>query len=68
MDFIKNLQNKPEHIRKRILWVSVIIIGVILAVLWIAISYQRIKGFSKQGFIEETNLPALKEQIENLQN
>jgi len=68
MDFITRLQNKPEHIRKIILWTTVIIIGLILIIFWIIFSYQRIQEFQKQKFIEGTNLPALKEQIQNLQN
>lgn len=68
MDFITKLQNKPEHIRKRILWALVIIIGLVLIVFWIAVSYKRIQGFQGQEFIEETNLPVFKEQIQDLQN
>ncbi len=68
MDFIIKLQNKPEHIRKRILWATVIIIGLILIIFWITVSYQKIQGFQKQEFIEGVNLPALREQIQDFQN
>lgn len=60
--FIEKLRNKPEHVKKIILWVVVIIIGLILAVLWIIISSQRIKKFQK-----EINLPAIQQQIKNIQ-
>jgi len=68
MDFITKLQNKPEHIRKRILWALVIIIGLILIIFWIAVFYQKIQEFQKQEFIEGVNLPALREQIQDFQN
>ena len=68
MDFITKLQNKPEHIRKRILWALIIIIGLILIIFWIAFSYQKIQEFQKQEFIEGVNLPALREQIQDFQN
>jgi len=68
MDFVTKLQNKPEHIRKRILWALVIIIGLILIIFWIVVSYQKIQEFQKQEFIEGVNLPALREQIQDFQN
>jgi len=53
VDFIKKLQKQPEHIRKIILWSVVIIVGLVLAVLWIHNSYQEIKNLQLKEIIKE---------------
>lgn len=35
MDFLEKLRKQPEHVRKIILWTTVIIIGLILSFFWI---------------------------------
>ena len=51
-DFVKNLQNKPEHIRNRIFWVSSFVAAVLVVSLW-AINFkhtiQNIDGRSVLG-------------------
>lgn len=59
MNFLDRLRKQPEHIRKLILWIIVIILGLILAVLWINSSYKKIQELKSQNVIEELNLPNL---------
>ena len=72
MDFLKKIQNQPEHIRKIILWAIVIIVALILGSWWIYSSYWKIKKFPKEEFInpvkkeffngvKELELPQFKE-------
>ena len=61
MDFINKLQNQPEHIRKVILWIIVIIVALILASWWIYNSYWKLKNFPKEEFIKELKLPKFEE-------
>ena len=65
MDFLKKLQNKPLHTRKLILWITIIILGLILAVLWTNSSYKKIQELKSQNVIEELNLPNLEMPVIN---
>jgi len=65
VDFLKKLQNKSLHTRKLILWSVVIILGLILAVLWINSSYKKIQKLKSQNVIEELNLPNLEMPVIN---
>ena len=61
MKFLKNLQNKPERVRKTILWIMVIIIALFLAILWIYNSSQRIKQFPTEEFMKKIEIPHINE-------
>lgn len=63
-DFIKKLQNKPEHIRKLILWIAVIIIGLILVILWAINVSWNIKKLQEENLSNQLNLPALEEALQ----
>jgi len=65
LDFLKKLQNKPIHVRKTILWSVIIILGLILAVLWINSSYKKIQKLKSQNIIQELNLPKLEMPVIN---
>lgn len=64
-DFLKKLQKQPEHIRKLILWTIVVIIALILGVWWFCGSYQKIKKFETEKFMEELNLPENEQRTKN---
>lgn len=49
-----------------ILWIVIIILGLGLAIWWIHSSYQKLKEFEKEKFIEEIGLPSLEKELENL--
>lgn len=66
MGFLRKLQNQPEHIRKIILWGTVVILGLGLAIWWINSSYRSLKGFEKEKFIEKMNLPNFMQGLEDL--
>ena len=61
MNFIKKLQNKPERIRKFILWIIVIIVALILASWWIYNSFAKFKNFKEEEFIKDIELPKFEE-------
>ena len=65
MNFLDKLRKQPEHIRKFVLWSVVIILGLILAVLWINSSYKKIQELKSQNVIEELNLPNLEMPVIN---
>jgi len=65
LDFLKKLQNKSLHTRKLILWSVVIILGLILAVIWINSSYKKIQKLKSEDIIEELNLPKLETPVIN---
>ena len=62
MGFIDKLRNKPEHIRKLILWIIVIIFALILGSFWFYNSWWRIRNFPKQEILKELDLPDLREK------
>lgn len=65
-EYLKRIQNLPLIKRKIIFWAIIIILGVILAVLWIRNIQQTIKSSPKEKLFEEIKLPQLKEKLESL--
>lgn len=63
MDILKRLQVQPEHIRRIILWGTVIVLGLILGVWWIKRFSQRLENFSQKEFIEQLKIPDFKEEL-----
>lgn len=66
MKFLKKLQNKPENIRKIILWVAIIIIGLALIFLWVINVKRNIQKFQKEDFIKNFNLSEFEEKMKDL--
>ena len=64
MSFIKNLQKLPYQKKKLILYLTLTIVGICLFILWIFISYQKIKHFDKEKFIQQINFPAFQKELE----
>ncbi len=59
MRFLEKIQRLPEKKRKVILWSIVTVLAVSL-LFWSLNSFQnRVKGFQKEEFIEELNLPEI---------
>jgi predicted PurR-regulated permease PerM len=65
-EHLKRIQNLPLVKRKIIFWLIIIVFGLILLTLFAWNVKQKIKFLSKEKFFEETNLPKLKKDIENL--
>jgi len=61
MKFLDDLRNKPEHIRKRILWLTLIILGLILGSIWVYNCYNNIERLKSLNVIEDLNLPEIPE-------
>jgi len=61
MDFLDNLRKKPKHVRKFILWTTVIITALILGTWWFYNSYNKIKNFPRQEILKELSFPKLEE-------
>ena len=57
MKFLDDLRNKPEHIRKRILWLTLIILGLILGSIWVYNCYNNIERLKSLNIMEDLNLP-----------
>lgn len=67
MSFIKKLQKQPEYIRRTILWVVIVLIGLGLSIWWIHSSYWRIKRFPKEEFIENMKLPDFEKELPKME-
>ncbi len=65
-EFIKKLQELPIKQRKIILWVIIAILGLTLCLLWLKITKERLKGFGKEEIMEELNLPAFEEKLQEI--
>lgn len=62
MSFIENLQNKPRHIRIKILWASVIFVMVIVFFVWLFV----LQSSLDLSFDSETEQAQLVEQEQNI--
>jgi len=63
MDFLGKIQSFPLKIRKIILWLVIIILGIGLVWLWTKISVKKFQGFNKEDIIKGLDIPSLKEKI-----
>jgi len=57
MKFIDELREKPLRTRKMILWIIIIILGLILGLIWLYISYSSVQNLQSTNFIESLNMP-----------
>ncbi len=60
MGFIKKLQNKPEHERRRILLVTSIGLTLVVFLLWISSFYINVTGKNSDGTYTATPFDGLK--------
>jgi len=66
MSFLKKIQQQPEYVRKLILWITIIIVGLILMIFWVLFFLRKIKEFPKEEFVEKLNLPSLEAEIDKI--
>jgi hypothetical protein len=62
MNFFKKLKEKPEHIRKAVLWSVVISVGLVFSLWWVHDSKKRINEFRDKNIINEINLPDIEKE------
>ena len=67
LNLLTRLQNLPANIRKLILWLIVILVGLGLLFLWGKNFGQKIKSFQSQKFLEELKLPKFQEELRGLE-
>ena len=60
MNFLQKLRNQPERIRKIILWLIIIILGISLLTFWFKNVQEKIKSFQGKEIIKELKLPEIK--------
>jgi len=65
-DFLTKLQNQPEPVKKLILWLTVIVIGIICVVFYIWHVQRTIANFNIEELKKQLNLPGFGEQLKNL--
>jgi len=64
MKILEKIQKLPLGIRKIILWLVLIIVGIFLVWIWLKIFTKDFKNFQKEGLMEKLKTPSLKEKIE----
>jgi len=63
MNFLKKIQEQPEHIRKIIFWTVVIIVGVIFLFTWIYSLKIKIEEAKQQKVLEQLKPPKFEEEL-----
>jgi len=68
MNILRALQQQPRQVRKIILWLTVILVGIAFVVLWINSLKKKIERLKKEDLLPKgLNLPSLiKEDISQL--
>jgi hypothetical protein len=61
--FLSKLQNLPLKSRKIIFWSILIILTILLFSWWLKSTFERIKSFQKEEFLEKLGVPKIKEEI-----
>jgi len=67
LNFLDKLRKQPKHVRKMILWITVIVLGLILAVLWINSSYKKIQKLKSENIIQELDFPSVEMPVINIE-
>ena len=65
MDF-KKIQNLPESKKKIILWIIVGIVALMLLIVWLKGTFEKIKNLSKEEVENKLNLLKIKEAFKNI--
>lgn len=65
-DFLAKLQNQPESTKKIILWLTVIVIGLALIVIYVKHIQKTIANFNIEDLSRQLNLPSFEEQLKDL--
>ena len=63
MDFLKKLQKQPDNVKKIILWLAVIFIGIVLAFFWIKGISKKMKELESREFIKDIDISFPKIEI-----
>lgn len=66
MDFLKKIQNQPEHIRKIIFWIIIIVISSGLMFWWIKNFQKRLESFKKEEVIEQFKIPSFEKELKSI--
>lgn len=67
MNFLKNIQEQPEHVRKIILWTVVIILGALFLFVWIQSIEIRVQEVKQEDeTFKEFKPPDFNESLKNI--
>ena len=66
MNFLQRIQQRPEWVRRTILWAIVIIVGLALGTNLVMRISKSFKQFPKEKIIEKMNIPTLGEKIREM--
>lgn len=63
-EFLKNLQKKPEEDKKRIIFITIIILSVLAVFVWLFISYSALQKLNRENIGDKINWGEIKKAIE----
>jgi len=63
---LKKIQNLPEEKKKIILWIIVGIVALMLLIVWLKGTFEKIKNLSKEEVENKLNLLKIKEAFKNI--
>ena len=66
MEFLRKIQNLNLAQRKFIFWSLIIALTILLVFLFIKSSKEKLAKFEMDKFLEESNFPNIKEEVENI--
>jgi len=66
MEFLRKIQNLNLAQRKFIFWSLIIALAILLGFLFIKSSKEKLAKFEMDKFLEESNFPNIKEEVENI--
>ena len=63
---LKKIQNLPEEKKKIILWIIVGVVALMLLIVWLKGTFEKIKNLSKEEVENKLNLLKIKEAFKNI--
>ena len=59
MNALSKLQKQPEHIRKIIFWIILVVSAIVLFFFWLGSAKERLQNFNAPKLMESTGIPEL---------
>ena len=66
MSIFKKIQEQPEHIRKIIFWIIVIILAITFLFAWVESVRVRLEAGRQKNIFDKSKLPNFEEELKNL--
>lgn len=63
-EILKNLQEKPEEDRRMIMQITIVVVSVVLAIVWMGISYRALNNLTREKLRGQIHFDEFKKEFD----